>query len=135
MTKFKRVLLYMGGFSAYVGAPLAYIGLRYDLLTSTSAGTSISAFAVVGVVAALPVLRYFFKSVPFRPNWMGIILIAMGVVGKILGDFLLWVGVWATAGGVVGDFAFRKAEKMKVVGTNNDLAQAVMEKIKENSNV
>lgn len=129
----KRALLKIGGVAAYVVPPLAYLSTKYEMFVAKEASVSLSAYGIVGVIAILPLLGYYIKKVPFRVSFIGIFMLAFGLIGMYAGEVLAIVGGLVLGGGALGQFAFKKAEANKAKQEKDKFAETVAAKLQENS--
>lgn len=131
----KRALLNILGYVSYIGIPMVYIASKYDILISKEAETTLSGWAIVGLVVASPILGKIMKSLPIKVNIIGVVMMLFGGVAMYLGNVLFWIGLWATVGSVAGELAFYSAEKVKIKAKEDKTATLIASKLKESANV
>lgn len=129
----KRALLNILGYVTYIGIPMVYIASKYDILISKEAETTLSSWAIVGLVVASPILGKILKTLPIKVNIIGVVMMLFGGVAMYLGNVLFWIGLWATVGSIGGELAFWAAEKIKVKDKENKTATLIAAKLKENN--
>ncbi len=131
----KRALLNILGYVTYIGIPMVYIASKYDILISKEAETTLSGWAIVGLVVVSPILGKILKKLPIKVNIIGVVMMLFGGVAMYLGDVLFWIGLWATVGSVAGELAFYSAEKVKIKAKEDKTATLIASKLKESANV
>lgn len=131
----KRALLNILGYVTYIGIPMVYIASKYDILISKEAETTLSGWAIVGLVVASPILGKILKTLPIKVNIIGVVMMLFGGVAMYLGNVLFWIGLWATVGSVAGELAFYSAEKVKIKAKEDKTATLIASKLKESANV
>ena len=110
----KRALLNILGYVAYIGIPMVYIASKYDILISKEAETTLSGWAIVGLVVVSPILGKILKKLPIKANIIGVVMMLFGGVAMYLGNVLFWIGLWATVGSVAGELAFIPQRKSRL---------------------
>jgi hypothetical protein len=127
----KRALLRIGGVAAYTVPPLAYLATKYEMFVAKEAGTSLSAYGIVGIIAVLPLLGYYIKKIPFRPSFIGIFMTAFGLIGMYAGETLAIVGGLILGGGCLGQAMFKRADINKANVEKEKFAETVAIKLQE----
>jgi len=135
--KLKTILLNIGGFALFVGAPLIPVGYFWDFFITKDAYTTLSTAALFTLISGTSVMKFIFKNdkLPFNVNhtWLVILVICIALTPII--QKLIYVSSFGVAGSIGGSFMFKQSNKISAADKKqteeNELINKVSEKLNE----
>ncbi len=133
----KRIALNVGGFLAYIGAPVLPVVKYWGFLTHTDAKTTISSVVVFVLILGLPVLKYVFKknTLPFDVSKVWLVVCIVAGAFMFIAQQVFVISCFGVGGSMVGSLLFKQADKLKANretdNNNRELAGAIADAFKE----